>query len=135
MALSICRQLGGLTGQMQENSLTFANTLCGVDQRAIIHGMQGEVDIRRGLLELDSANGIVESVGRLGACGGRGGRAAFHGLAWHGTRSWGVRVRVRGGRGGREGGERMYVGKAETVVRGGGGEEGRMDVVVGWMRW
>jgi hypothetical protein len=40
-------------------ALTFADALHGADLCAILHGVQGEVDLRRRLLLLDSADGVV----------------------------------------------------------------------------
>ena len=66
-------RLGGLTCQRQSR-LTFAYALLGANLRAIFHGVQRKVHLRHGLLELDSANCVVEGVwvwrarwlGRLG---------------------------------------------------------------------
>jgi hypothetical protein len=43
-------------------SHTFANTLLGADLGAILHGMDGEVDLGEWLLLLYSADGIVDRV-------------------------------------------------------------------------
>lgn len=62
---------------------TFADTLHGAHLGAILHGVNGEVDLGQWPLVLDGANGIVNLLGVEGA--GRAGTiVAFHVSGNHG---------------------------------------------------
>jgi len=58
---------------------TFANTLHGADLGAVLHGVDGEVNLGEGLLLLDRADGIVD-LHVLGAALVGGGHDAVLGI-------------------------------------------------------